>query len=113
MLTGFFHVVPFRLLTWISRLLPQLTTLTAKSSSTRNLLLHPSLQLLIPDEIEEPNSELTLLSCQLAQGLSIIQGTALIHSGSKRFLGRRYPIEVSMAGSYAQRLFRFASAGSR
>ena len=38
--------------------------------------------------------EITTLSSQLAQGMSIIQGVALIHRQSKHFLGRRYSLEV-------------------
>ncbi|KAI0700607.1 cell division control protein 14, SIN component-domain-containing protein [Cytidiella melzeri] len=74
-----FHCnVPFRLLSWISNSLSRLSSLTSKSSTTKDHEL-----------------ELTTLSSQIAQALSIIQGTALIHNGSKHYLGRRYPLEVS------------------
>ncbi|EJF62149.1 hypothetical protein DICSQDRAFT_104373 [Dichomitus squalens LYAD-421 SS1] len=38
--------------------------------------------------------EVISFSSQLAQGMSIIQGVALIHKPSKQFLGRRYSLEV-------------------
>ncbi|PIL37692.1 hypothetical protein GSI_01386 [Ganoderma sinense ZZ0214-1] len=38
--------------------------------------------------------EVMTLSSQLAQGMTIIQGVALVHKPSKQFLGRRYPLEV-------------------
>ena len=34
------------------------------------------------------------LSSQLAQGMSIIQGVALVHKPSKQYLGRGYSLEV-------------------
>ncbi|KAI0705742.1 cell division control protein 14, SIN component-domain-containing protein [Cerioporus squamosus] len=39
-------------------------------------------------------TEVITLATQLAQGMAIIQGVALVHKASKQFLGRRYPLEV-------------------
>lgn len=43
---------------------------------------------------EEHVSEVTTLSSQLIQSLSIIQGVVLNHEPSKQFLGRRFALEV-------------------
>ncbi|KAI0775406.1 cell division control protein 14, SIN component-domain-containing protein [Irpex lacteus] len=77
--------VPFRLLVWISSCLSVLSVLSSKSSTTNH------------------DAELTIISTQIAQALSIIQGTALIHAGSKRYLGRRYPLEVLVDLFYSSR----------
>lgn len=42
----------------------------------------------------EKEMEVAILSSQLIQALSIIQGVALNHWGSKQYLGRRYALEV-------------------
>ncbi|KAN0126800.1 CDC14 domain containing protein [Russula decolorans] len=39
-------------------------------------------------------TEASVLSSQLAQALSIIQGVALTHHSTKAFLGRKYPLDV-------------------
>ena len=39
-------------------------------------------------------AEASVLSSQLAQALSIIQGAALTHHSTKAFLGRKYPLDV-------------------
>ncbi|KAI0340792.1 CDC14-domain-containing protein [Trametopsis cervina] len=77
--------VPFRLLSWISKSLSNLHALASKSLTTNH------------------DPELTTLSSQVAQALSIIQGTALIHGGSKHYLGRRYPLEVLVELFYIAR----------
>ena len=39
-------------------------------------------------------AEASVLSSQLTQALSIIQGVALTHNSTKSFLGRKYPLDV-------------------
>ena len=41
-------------------------------------------------------TEASVLSSQLAQALSIIQGVALTHHSTKAFLGRKYPLDVGI-----------------
>ncbi|KAI0092154.1 cell division control protein 14, SIN component-domain-containing protein [Irpex rosettiformis] len=77
--------IPFRLLVWISGCLSVLSAFSSKQSTTNH------------------DAELTIISTQIAQALSIIQGTALIHAGSKRYLGRRYPLEVLVDLFYSSR----------
>ena len=43
---------------------------------------------------DERKAEVSTLSSQLIQALSITQGVALNHQGSKQYLGRRYALEV-------------------
>lgn len=42
----------------------------------------------------EREAEVATLASQLMQALSIMQGVALNHHGSKQYLGRRYALEV-------------------
>ncbi|RPD67524.1 hypothetical protein L226DRAFT_550002 [Lentinus tigrinus ALCF2SS1-7] len=55
-------------------------------------LLERSLSKSLTDHCHK--SEVITLAAQLAQGMAIIQGVALVHKASKQFLGRRYPLEV-------------------
>lgn len=68
--------VPMRLLSWITTATMQLEHL-AKGSMD-----------------EGHNLEVFILSSQMAQALSLIQGITLSHTGCKDYLGRKYPIEV-------------------
>ncbi|KIP04545.1 hypothetical protein PHLGIDRAFT_19941 [Phlebiopsis gigantea 11061_1 CR5-6] len=69
--------IPSRLLTWISDRSSHLDTLSLKGT-------------VAPERVPE----VTTLSLYLIQSLSIIQGTVLIHSASKQFLGRRFALEI-------------------
>lgn len=44
--------------------------------------------------IGQRQAEASVLSSQLTQALSIIQGVALTHQSTKAFLGRKYPLDV-------------------
>lgn len=58
---------------------------------------------------DERKSEILTLSTQLLQTLSIIQGVVLTHKGSKRYLGRRYALEVSSLLSRSTRILIHAT----
>lgn len=45
--------------------------------------------------VEQRDAELPTLVSQIVQALSIIQGSVLLHSSTRRYLGRRYALEVS------------------
>ncbi|RDX47754.1 hypothetical protein OH76DRAFT_1464930 [Lentinus brumalis] len=61
-------------------------------TSATTTLLERSLSKASTDHCQK--SEVITFASQLAQGMAIIQGVALIHNASKQFLGRRYPLEV-------------------
>ena len=74
--------VPSRLLIWVSSTSSRLDALTSVP------------EFAISKQKPEDAAETATLSAQLAQALNIVQGIALSHGGSKRFLGRRYALEV-------------------
>ncbi|OBZ70071.1 hypothetical protein A0H81_09582 [Grifola frondosa] len=69
--------LPLRILSWTSVASSRLDSLTSTG-----------------DADPGRESETSILSSQLIQAMSIIQGVALIHKSSKQFLGRRYALEV-------------------
>lgn len=90
------RVVPFRLLSWISSCLSVISVLSSKQATTSECLPAGCNQFDTDMRPSDHDAELAIISSQIAQALSIIQGTALIHAGTKRYLGRRYPLEVCM-----------------
>jgi hypothetical protein len=75
--------VPLRLLSWIPTATQQLDTF-AKGSTTSSDSQPP----------ESHKLELFILTDQLTQALSLIQGISLCHTASKDSLGRKYALEV-------------------
>jgi len=69
--------VPSRVLSWMSTISARLEHITSKTSSDH-----------------EQKAEAITLSGQLMQALSILQGVALNHKASKKYLGRRYALEI-------------------
>ncbi|TFK83301.1 hypothetical protein K466DRAFT_655300 [Polyporus arcularius HHB13444] len=57
-------------------------------------------------------TEVITLATQLAHGMAIIQGVALVHNASKQFLGRRYPLEVLLTLLMASRHLNPPSAST-
>jgi hypothetical protein len=70
-------LVPSRVLTWIGAATPKLESLLHKHA-------HDS----------SKDADLYTLGAQLAQGLSVVQGVALTHASSKRWLGRRHNLQT-------------------
>ncbi|KZT05593.1 uncharacterized protein LAESUDRAFT_750520 [Laetiporus sulphureus 93-53] len=77
--------VPSRVLSWISLVIPRLEYLTSKRSD------------------DDRKFEVSVLSSQLVQALSLVQGVALTHKASKRYLGRRYALQVLLDLLYIAR----------
>lgn len=48
---------------------------------------------------EGRDNDVSRMVSQLSRALSITQGAALIHHGSKVYLGRKYALEVSWKGA--------------
>ncbi|KAL6309815.1 cell division control protein 14, SIN component-domain-containing protein [Sparassis latifolia] len=69
--------VPSRILSWMGGSAAQLEAILSKTISD-----------------QERETQSVPFTHQLIQALSILQGVALIHEESKRYLGRRYPLEV-------------------
>ncbi|KZT71537.1 CDC14-domain-containing protein [Daedalea quercina L-15889] len=74
--------VPSRILQWMSPARKRLEEVTGSNK--------PS------SEYHDRRREVATISGQLLQGLSIIQGVALTHKGSKSFLGRQYAMQIML-----------------
>ncbi|KAG6379008.1 cell division control protein 14, SIN component-domain-containing protein [Boletus reticuloceps] len=72
--------VPSRTFCWVQMAVSHVEALAGKASSDK-----------------ERETELNVICSQLYQLLSVIQGIALHHTGSKIYLGRRYPLEILVA----------------
>ena len=91
-------LVPSRLLSWISMSTTKLETLITNAATDRtshSVTARALLFILLNSfALEDLETEITTISSQLAQSLYIIQGVSLHHKQSKRFLGRKYVLEV-------------------
>ncbi|KAH9938129.1 cell division control protein 14, SIN component-domain-containing protein [Fomitopsis serialis] len=74
--------VPSRVLQWMVSAQKRLEEVTSTSK--------PS------SEYHDRKREISTISGQLVQALSIVQGVTLTHKGSKRFLGRQYAMEIML-----------------
>ena len=59
--------------------------------------------------IGQRQAEVSVLSSQLIQALSIIQGVALTHQSTKAFLGRKYPLDVRNVMPWSFHILTFNS----
>lgn len=93
------NVVPSRILQWMKlaqKRLEEVTSSTKPSSEYREWMTQgwrPHCAHNVSRQ-DDRKREIATISGQLVQALSIMQGVALTHKGSKRFLGRQYALQV-------------------
>ena len=92
-------VVPSRILQWMApaqKRLDEVSGYTKPSSEYRECLSQDwcSECAHTLSRQDDRKREIATISGQLIQALSITQGVALTHKGSKRYLGRRYAMQV-------------------
>lgn len=83
-----------RIISWISGANIRLDALLQRGLSDGAPLTSVLAHSVTDTLLGQRQAEVTVLSSQLTQGLSIVQGVALTHHSTKAFLGRKYPLDV-------------------
>ena len=90
-----FALVSSRIVSWTSVASALLDkALTRGATDSESFHIGPEFFMTSIHLLDVTKCEVMTLSSQLAQGMSIIQGVALVHKPSKQYLGRGYSLEV-------------------